>query len=251
MIEPSGKPFAFVDAQIELELVAGARRRIRPDGVGDHRTGLAEVPATPGRQNARGDVEKPRDLGQCDRPLVIEATRRTTLPQELCSRRDCLRMLARNLVQLDFVSWPGGPHRRWRSHDIRMRIKSARRIGVSAFRAACMEQEIVEVPEHEVVVALGRSEAAAARGVDLEEDLAIHQQGEKLDSGKVVRRRNSLICCGEESAAIAAAIFGSQILNKALARGDSSTMSLPRRRMYANRDRTRTSAVPSCGVPGQ
>ena len=46
--------------------------------------------------------------------------------------------------------------------------------------------------------------------------------------------------------AMAVAIFGSQILNNAPARGDSSTISSPRRRMYANRDRTRASALPSC-----
>jgi hypothetical protein len=51
--------------------------------------------------------------------------------------------------------------------------------------------------------------------------------------------------------AMAVAIFGSQILNNAPARGDSRTISLPRRRKYANRDRTRTSALPSCGVRGQ
>ena len=55
-----------------------------------------------------------------------------------------------------------------------------------AFRAARVEQKIVKVPENEVVVALGRSEAAVAGGVDLEKDLAIHQQGEKLDPGKTV-----------------------------------------------------------------
>ena len=40
MIEASCKPFAFVDRQIELEFVAGARRRIRPDGV----TAVIELP---------------------------------------------------------------------------------------------------------------------------------------------------------------------------------------------------------------
>jgi hypothetical protein len=37
--------------------------------------------------------------------------------------------------------------------------------------------------------------------------------------------------CGVDSIAIAAAIFGSQILNNAPARGDSNTISLPRLRM--------------------
>jgi hypothetical protein len=51
---------------------------------------------------------------------------------------------------------------------------------VSALRAPRVEEEIVKVPENEVVVALGRPEATVAGGVDLEKDLAIHQQSEQL-----------------------------------------------------------------------
>jgi hypothetical protein len=57
---------------------------------------------------------------------------------------------------------------------------------VSAFRAARVEHKIVKIPKNEVAVTLGRPEATAASGVDLEKDLAIHQQGEKLKSGKIV-----------------------------------------------------------------
>ena len=70
--------------------------------------------------------------------------------------------------------------------DTRIWINSAQRVGVSAFRAARVEQKIVKVPKNEVVVTLGRSETTAASGVDLEKDLAIHQQGEKLDPRKTV-----------------------------------------------------------------
>jgi len=56
---------------------------------------------------------------------------------------------------------------------------------------------------------------------------------------------------GQDNMAIAVAIFGSQILNNAPARGDSSTISLPRRRKYANRDSTIRSASLSFGVRGQ
>src|SRR5216684_7790780 len=113
MVESSDKPFAFVDGQIELELVAGARRRIRPDGVRDQRTGVAEVDsASPSRQDTRGAVEKPRKLGERDRSLVIEAAGRMTFTQELCDRRDCLRMRGRYLAQIDLLSGPAGPHRR-------------------------------------------------------------------------------------------------------------------------------------------
>ena len=52
-------------------------------------------------------------------------------------------------------------------------------------RAARVEQKVVKVPKNEVVVTLGRSQAAVASGVDLEKDLAIHQQGEKLDPRKI------------------------------------------------------------------
>ena len=65
-------------------------------------------------------------------------------------------------------------------------IKSADRIGVSAFCTAGVEQKVVKVPKNEVVVTLRRSETAVAGGLDLEKDLAIHQQGEKLDSRKTV-----------------------------------------------------------------
>ncbi len=67
-----------------------------------------------------------------------------------------------------------------------MRINSAKRVGVSAFGAARVEQKIVKVPKNEVVVALRRPQAVAASGVDLEKDLAIQQQSEKLDPRKTV-----------------------------------------------------------------
>ena len=68
-----------------------------------------------------------------------------------------------------------------------------------AFRAARVEQEIVKVPKHEVVVALGGAQAAVAGGVDLEKDLAIHQQGEKLESRKTVLPAElfDLLRCGQ------------------------------------------------------
>ena len=110
-------------------------------------------------------------------------------------------------------------------------INSAERVGLPALGAVGVEQEIVKIPEHEVVVALGRAQAFAAGGVDLEQHPAIHQQREKLGiPGKPCCRRNLLIFCGVDSEARAAAIFGSPILNNAPARGDSSTISPPRRR---------------------
>ena len=55
-----------------------------------------------------------------------------------------------------------------------------------ALRASRVKQKIVKVPKNEVLVTLGRSETTAAGGVDLEQNLAIHQQGEKLDPRKAV-----------------------------------------------------------------
>jgi hypothetical protein len=49
-----------------------------------------------------------------------------------------------------------------------------------------VEQKIVEVPENEVAVALRQPKSWTARSVDLEEDAAVHQQGEKLDAREVV-----------------------------------------------------------------
>ena len=91
--------------------------------------------------------------------------------------------------------------------------------------------KIVKIPEHEVVVAFGSPQALAVGGVDLEQDLAIHQQCEQFDSGKAVLSPElvDFLRCAT-SAARAAAIFGSQILNNAPARGNSSTISSPRRR---------------------
>ena len=67
-----------------------------------------------------------------------------------------------------------------------IRINSAQRIGVPTFRAARVEQKIVKVPKNEAVVTLGQSKPTFASGVDLEKDLAIEEQGEKLDPWKTV-----------------------------------------------------------------
>jgi hypothetical protein len=67
-----------------------------------------------------------------------------------------------------------------------MRIKPTQRVGLSALRAVGVEQEIMKIPKHEVVVALGRPEALVVRGVDPEKDLAIHQQRKETDSRKIV-----------------------------------------------------------------
>src|SRR5580704_7917010 len=109
-----------------------------------------------------------------------------TFPQELCDWRDCLGMRGRELAQIDFPSGPAGPHRWQRRNDASIRINSAQRVGVPAFRAARVEQKIVKVPKDEVMVTLGRSKATFAGNVDLENDLAIHQQCEKLDPRKTL-----------------------------------------------------------------
>src|SRR5450631_2639099 len=109
-----------------------------------------------------------------------------TFKQELCDRRVALQALGRKLLQIDFLAGPARSHRRKRSYRAGMGIKPAQRVGLSALRAVGVEQEIVKVPKHEVVVALGRPEALVVRGVDPEKDLAIHQQREETDSRKIV-----------------------------------------------------------------
>src|SRR6478736_2837230 len=112
MIEASRKSLACVDRQIELELVAGARRRIRPDGV----TAVIEVElGVRYRYDARGTAEELRKFGERDRFLVIEATGRMTLPQELRDRGDCLRIRGRELAHIDFF-----PGQRGRTADTPM-----------------------------------------------------------------------------------------------------------------------------------
>ncbi len=67
-----------------------------------------------------------------------------------------------------------------------MGIEPAQRVGLAAFRAVGVEQEIVKVPKSQVVAALGRPQPVAAGGVKPEKDLAIHQQSEKLVARKAV-----------------------------------------------------------------
>src|SRR5580704_17585945 len=106
--------------------------------------------------------------------------------QQLCDRRDGLRRCGRKFVEIYLFPGPARPHRRGRSYHAGIRKKPAQRIGLPAFRDARVEQEIVKVPEDEMIVALGRSQAFTAAGVDPEKDLAIQQQGEKLDPWKAV-----------------------------------------------------------------
>jgi hypothetical protein len=136
--------------------------------------------------DTRGVVEKQRELRQSNRLLVIERARRMTLTQELRRRQHRPRGRGREPAQIDFLSRPARPHCRRRSHDARIRIGSAGGVGVPTLHAARVEQKIVEIPEHEAVVALGRPQAAVGGRIDVEKDLAVHQQGNKLDPEKTV-----------------------------------------------------------------
>src|SRR5262245_4666698 len=187
MIESSSKPLAFVHCQIELERVAGASRRIRLDGVLNHRTADAKAEvAFPCRQDTCHAVKDPRKLGESDRALVIEGATRVTLMKDFFNPRDCLRMRDGELVQHDLLYWPSWPHRRERSHDTRIGIKPTQWVGVPTFRAARVEQKIVKVPKNQVVVTLGQSGTPLGSGLCLEKDLAINQQSEKFDPRKAV-----------------------------------------------------------------
>ena len=56
---------------------------------------------------------------------------------------------------------------------------------MAALGAARVEHKIVEVPQYEGVVALGRPQPIAV-GVDLEKDLAVDEEGEKLKPRKIL-----------------------------------------------------------------
>src|SRR5262249_20225990 len=91
MIESTHKPLACVDRQIELKLVVGACRGVRPSSVFDLGGVILQVDlASPSRVDTRRGVEKPRQLRERDRPLVVEDTARMPLPQEVGGRKDCL-----------------------------------------------------------------------------------------------------------------------------------------------------------------
>src|SRR6516162_10470617 len=105
MIESSCQPFACIDSQIELELVAAAPRGIWPRRVRHHRAAIVD-PAAKSRLDTRGAVEKPRKLSERDRPPIIEAARRVTRAQERRRWRDCLRPRGRELAQMYPLSGP-------------------------------------------------------------------------------------------------------------------------------------------------
>src|SRR6266436_8985679 len=105
MIESSCQPFACIDSQIELELIAAAPRRIRPRRVGYYRAAVVGA-AAKCRLHTRAAVEKPRKLRERDRPPVIEAARRVTRAQELGRWQDCLRLRGRELAQMGPLSGP-------------------------------------------------------------------------------------------------------------------------------------------------
>ncbi len=115
---------------------------------------------------------------------VVERADRMTVAQQPGDRQNFLRRRGREFSQVDLLSGPARPHRRQRLHDADIRIKPAQRIGVPARRAARMEQKIVEVPQDQVGVALGRPQPGVAGGVEREQDLAIHQQPQQLDPRK-------------------------------------------------------------------
>src|SRR5262245_35250709 len=109
MIDSSGKPVAFVDGQIELELVTGPRGRIWPDRIRDRWTAVDA--ASPFRLHTRGVFKKPRKLGNRDRSLVIKVAGGMTLMQDSRERRDYFRMGGREVVQIDLLSGPGSSDR--------------------------------------------------------------------------------------------------------------------------------------------
>src|SRR5579875_2183656 len=184
MIEAPCKSFTSADRQIELELVARACRRIGPDGMAAVIKGGVSVRC---RENTRGAVEEPGELGKSDRVMVIKAARRMTSPQEPCKRRDGVWFRGRILAQIDFFSGPARPLCWQRRNDARMRINSAYWISVPPLRAPRVEQKIVKVPKSEAVAPLGQPKIIFVSTAGLEKDLAIEKQGEKPGSWKTIQ----------------------------------------------------------------
>src|SRR5262249_8783024 len=76
MVKAAGNPFAVVDGEIELELVAAAAGRVRPHRV-LHRTVFAEIGAAlETGLDPRGAIEKARKLAEGDRCPAVEARSR-------------------------------------------------------------------------------------------------------------------------------------------------------------------------------
>src|SRR5260370_2928145 len=100
MIESSCQPFACIDSQIELELIAAAPRGIRPRRVGHHRAAVVGA-AAKSRLHTRAAVKKPRKLSERDRPPIIEAAPRVTRAQDLRHWPDFLLLRGREHPRQD------------------------------------------------------------------------------------------------------------------------------------------------------
>ncbi len=87
-----------------------------------------------------------------------------------------------------------------RSDDVHIRIERACWIGMAAFRGASMKQKIVKVPKNNVFVSFGCSKTPVVGSIDFDKDLAIREQGEKLDPGKSVVPAESFdwLRCGQD-----------------------------------------------------
>ena len=66
----------------------------------------------------------------------------------------------------------------------RMRISTADWIGVAAFGAARVKQEIVEIPERKVRVPFRLPQVTAAAPIDFDENVTVEQKREEIDPPK-------------------------------------------------------------------
>ena len=98
----------------------------------------------------------------------------------------CVSGRGRKPIQIDFLARPVRPHRRRRRDNVGIGIESSQRIGLPAFRAVGVKQQIVKIPKYEVSVAFAGAAPVACFCVHLEEHIAIEQQCEQLDPGKIL-----------------------------------------------------------------
>ena len=84
----------------------------------------------------------------------------------------------------DLLSRPCRPHRWQRRDHSDMRVDATHGIGVAPLRAARVEQQIVELPNGEVVIVLAH--AAFVSCIRIDNHLASHQQCQECDPRRAV-----------------------------------------------------------------
>ena len=184
VIEAARQSLAGVHREIKLELIAAAGGRVGPPRVCYLRAdiAIAEIERlAPGPLHARGTLEEARQLGQRDRLRLVEVAGGMSFAQQFHEGGGFIGHC--ELLQVDRLAAPWRAHRRRRRNRVDMGITPADRAGLPPFGRAGVKQQIMEIPDHQLLVALGRTQAVAVLA-DPEQDIAVEQQADELESGK-------------------------------------------------------------------